>query len=133
MNLPFDGALAGPLFTRFDAQAECDVFKDGHVLEKGIVLKDKSDLTLTYMTARGVFAIKNHLTGVSRLQTGNNAQQRCLAATGGAEQRHQFTCRKLQADMIQCCEITKRLDDVIDLNAHDCSSLSSWLALAACH
>ena len=70
----------------------------------------------------GIFAFKQHLTGIGLLQSGNDAQQGGLAATGGTEQGNQFTGGKIEADIVERDKIAKGLVNVLDFNTHDADS-----------
>ncbi len=101
------------------AQAECNVFKHGHVLEQRVMLEHEADLAFAYMARRGIFAIEQDLAAIRLFQTGDDAQQRRLAATGRPEQCGQFTGWKLQRDIVECDKIAELLMDIPDFDTHD--------------
>ena len=69
----------------FDSQAKGDVLEHRHVTEQRIVLEDEADVAFAHMQIRGVVAADDDATTVGLLQTGDDAQQGGLAATGGAQ------------------------------------------------
>ena len=86
LNLCFAGAQV----TRLDTQAKRHVFKHRHVAKQRVMLKHKTHLSIAHMHMRGVFAAEQNRAAVCRLQARNDAQQRGLAATRGAEQGDQL-------------------------------------------
>ncbi len=91
MHLGFDLRLAGAFATGLDAQAERHVFKDRHVAEQRVMLEHKAHVAVAHVLVGGVFAAEQDVAGVGGFQPGNDAQQRGLAAAGGAQQGHQLT------------------------------------------
>ena len=75
-----DLGIGGANPSRFDAQAEGDILEHRHVPKEGVVLKDETDVAVARMQVRRFFAGKQHLTGVGALHSGDDAQQRRLAA-----------------------------------------------------
>ena len=73
-----------------DIETESDIVKNGHVPEERIVLKDKSYPAFTHVALGRVLAIEQYAAAVGRFQSGNDAEQRRLAAAGRAKQSHQF-------------------------------------------
>ena len=70
----------GPMRARPHAKTERDVLEHRHVTEERVVLKDEADATLSGLPRRRVLAVEQHRTGVGRLEPGDDAQQRRLAA-----------------------------------------------------
>jgi hypothetical protein len=83
-------ASLGRSLAGLDAQAEGDVLEHRHVAEQRVVLEHKAHVALAHMHVGGVFAAEMDAAHVGRLQPGDDAQQRGLAAARGAEQRDQF-------------------------------------------
>ena len=80
MDFLFDLFFAGALGTRFDTQAERDVFKHCHMPKQGVMLEHKTNLSLAHVHMGGVFATEKNSATVSILKSCNDAKQRCLAA-----------------------------------------------------
>ena len=82
-----DHRVGQALPARADAQAEGNVFEDGHVAEQRIVLEHEPHLPVARMRIGRILAVKSHRARIRSLQPGDDPQQRCLSGTGGAEQR----------------------------------------------
>src|SRR6218665_2488260 len=116
-----DLRLARAQAAGLDAQAEGHVLEHRHVAEQGVVLEHEAHVALAHMHAGGVGAAEMDAAGVGRLQPGNDAQQRGLAAARGAEQGEQFARGNVQAHIAQRMEVAKLLADVADFYAHGLS------------
>jgi hypothetical protein len=99
VNLFADLGFTRPKGTGANPQSKSDIFKDRHMTKQGIVLKHKTHLSVTDMSVGSIFAMKQNLPGVRRLQSSDNAQQCGLAATGGAQQRDQFPAADFKIDI----------------------------------
>src|SRR5512145_1962343 len=67
---------------------------------------------------RDLGAMQENSSLVRPLQPGQYSEQGGLAATGGAKEGDEFSCLCVQTHVIQDCERTEPLRDVIDLDAH---------------
>ena len=67
-------------------EAVAHVFRHVHGGEQRVVLEHKTDVALFRAHLRHVRAVYEHLALVRGLQTADDAEDRCLAAAGGAEQ-----------------------------------------------
>jgi hypothetical protein len=101
--------VARPFAARFDFQTEGNVFKHGHVVEQSVVLEYESDVSIANRPQGRVAAVEQHLSFVRRLETGNDAQQRRLAASRGTEQRDQCARRYVQIDVFDGGEFAELL------------------------
>ena len=91
-------------------QSERDVFKHRHVRPERKILKHKAKPALfwrqvdLFLPRKHTSLIKPDLAGIRRFQPGDHAQQRRLAAAGGAEQRGEaaaFNCQvRLPDDLL---------------------------------
>jgi hypothetical protein len=68
---------------------------------------------------RHLRALEKDASMIRPFQSGQNSQQRCLAATGGAEKGHQLAFLHMKADIVQHCERSKPFGDMVDLDTHD--------------
>ena len=82
------------------------------------MLEHEADLALLHRDAGGVLAVHDDAAGVGRLQPGDDAQQRRLAAARGAEQRDQFAVADVERHVAQRAEGVELLAEVADLDAH---------------
>ena len=82
-------------------QAEADVARDRQMREQRVVLEDDADVALMRRRARHVDARDRHLALVGRRQARDQPQQGRLAASRGAEQRHQGARRHGEVDRIE--------------------------------
>ncbi len=57
-----------------------------HMREQGVVLKDHVDAAAEGRHAHNGFAVDQNLAGVGLLEAANEAERRCFAATGRAEE-----------------------------------------------
>src|SRR5206468_6560767 len=73
-----------------DAEPEGDVLRDRHVAEQSIMLKDETDAARRRLVSGYIPAAEPDLALLGRLQTGEDAEQGCLARTRRAEQRDEF-------------------------------------------
>ena len=101
-----------------DAQPEPDVVLDRHVLEGRVVLEDEADAALARRRGRDVLAVDHHRAGVRRLEPGDDAQQRRLAAPARAEQRGQRAVGDVDAHVAERLELAEVLVHVSDLDRH---------------
>ena len=105
------GALA-------DLEAEGHVAVHGEVLERGVVLEHEADVALLRRQVGGVDALDLDAPGVGLLEAGDDAQQRRLAATAGAEQRGELAGGDADGDVVEGDEVAEALADARDLDAH---------------
>ena len=128
MDLLLDIFLGGACRTWFDIQAEGHVIGYGQVPEQGVVLKDEADAALAHVSTRHIKLVKQDLglggngrsrsAGVRRLQTGDDAQQRGLSRSRGAEKRHQLPVRHRQVHVAQRLKCAKGFADIAKFDAH---------------
>ena len=90
-----------PLRAPLHPQAEGDVLEHRHVPEQRVVLEHEADLALAHVAVGRVLAVEQHAAAVGRLQAGDDAQQRGLAAARRPQQRHQLARGERQADIVQ--------------------------------
>jgi hypothetical protein len=89
-HLGLDRRFGRALAARLHAHAEGHVVEHGHVAKQRVMLEHETHLALAHMGIGGVGAVEQHLPAVGRLQTGDDAQQRRLAAAGRPQQGHQL-------------------------------------------
>ena len=111
-------ASDGPFLARFDAQAEGNVLEYGHVAEQRVVLEDEADIAIAGVQVRRFGAGKEDLALIGRFHTGDDAQQRGLAAARRTEERNEFAGRNVEVDVVERDEIAEALGDVADFDTH---------------
>ena len=92
-HLRRDLVVRRPMRARPHAQAERDVLEHRHVPEERVVLKHEADAALADLPVRRVLAVEQHAAPIGRLEPGDDAQQRRLAAARRPEQRHELARR----------------------------------------
>ena len=92
-------------------QAESDVSGDGEMRKQRVALEHHVDGTAVRRNRRKVLAGEQHLPLVGRLEAGEHAQQRGLAAAGGAEQREELAGIDVEAEPIDRGNAGKALRD----------------------
>ncbi len=112
----------GAFAARLDAQAEGDVFEDGHMAEEGVVLEDEADAALAGVERGGVLAVEVDGAAVGGIQPGDDAEEGGFAATGGTEQSDEGAGWDGEGDAVQGLEGAEGLDDVAGFDAHGVSS-----------
>ena len=93
------------------------------------MLKDEADVALANSNGAGVFAMKQHLAGVGRIQPGDYSQQRGFTRARRAEQRDQLAGFDMQADVVKRNEVAKFLADVSKLDTH----AATLIARSSCY
>ncbi len=81
-------------------KAEADILGDGHMPEKGVVLEDKTDISL--LGGEGVHhpVPEQDLSPIGRDEPGDHPKNRRLAAPAGAEQNKELAGKDLEIDLI---------------------------------
>ncbi|POM19232.1 hypothetical protein CSX04_00610 [Burkholderia cepacia] len=98
----------------FLLQAERDVRFDRHVREQRVRLEHHVDRAAVRRQRREVLAVDEDLAGGGRLEPGEHAQQRRLAAARAAEQREQLVLRDRQVHVVDSRAVAEFLHDVFD-------------------
>ena len=119
MDLLLDLVSRRPLRTGKHGQPECDIFCDGHMPEQRVMLEHESHATVIDPLIRYLVAMQENPSMVGPFQSRQNSKQSGLAATGGAEERDEFTCLYVKTYVIQNGERAESFRDMIDLNTHD--------------
>jgi hypothetical protein len=91
------------------AQAKCHVLEHAHVAKQRVVLEHKAHVALAHVHVGRVFAAEENVALVGRLQPGNDAQQRGLAAARGAQQGDQFAGLYVQTHVLQRVKVAELL------------------------
>src|SRR5262245_51247623 len=84
-----------------------------------IVLEDESHAAVGDLPIRDLIAMQENFPLVGPFQSCQDSEQGGLAATGGAEERDEFSCLYVKTHVIQNGERAESFGDVIDLNAQD--------------
>src|SRR5262249_12176872 len=85
-------------------EAEGDVAADGHVPEQRIVLEDEPDPTVLDRDRRRVLAGHLDRPRLSRLQPGDDPENRALPRARRPEQSHELSGRYLERDVVHRLE-----------------------------
>ena len=115
---------ARAMAARADREAEADIVRHAHVLEKGVVLEDEADLAIGDLEARHVLAVERHAPCIGKGEPGNYAQQGRLPRAGWAEQREELAVPHVQVDPGQRGEIAEALGNSFERD--QCPALP-WL------
>ena len=99
-------------------EPERHVAVDAQVLERCVVLEHEADVPLLGTQPRRVGAVDLDDAGVRLLQTGDDAQQRGLAAAGRPEQRREVAAVDVDRDVAESDEVAEVLVDVANADAH---------------
>ena len=95
-------------------QAEGDVVRDGEMRKQRVALEHHVDRPLVRRHRRDVLAVEQDAALVRRLEAGEHAQQRGLAAAGGAEQRKELAGADVERDVIDRAETAEFLRHALD-------------------
>jgi len=110
-----DRHARAPLAAR---QAEADVLGDRQVREERVILEDHAHAAALGRHPRGAVgddAVADpHLALVRGLEAGDEAQERRLAAAGGAEQRHELTALDAEVGVSHRGHGAEALRDPVD-------------------
>ena len=101
------------------AQPERDILCNGHMAKQRIMLEHESYAPVGDTLIRHLDIMKENSSLVGPLQSGQDSQQGRLAATGGPEERNEFSRLCMQAHVIQDGEVAESFGDMIDLDTHD--------------
>ncbi len=115
-----DTRLALRLGDTLDVEAEGNVFLDGHVGEKGVVLEDEAGATFLRGEAGHIAPVQHNRAAIRRGQAGDHAQESALAAATGTQQDEQFPVGDVERDIIDNMLCAKSLGGVANLNGHEC-------------
>ncbi len=109
-------------------QTVADIFLDRHLRKKRIRLKDDADAAFARRKLSHVFVVKNDFSGVGLFQTGDDAKDGRLAASGRAEQHKCFTFSHMKRDVLQHARLAEKFTDADNTGGvHGC-----WLLETCC-
>ena len=98
-----------------DARAEGDVLAHREVREEGVALEDRVDLAAVRRQRGDVLAVQEDAPGVGRLEAGQHAQQRRLAAAARPEQREELALLDPERDGVHGPQGAEALRDALEL------------------
>src|SRR5262249_4665707 len=104
-------ALARP-FVRLEAVG--DVLGDRHVREQCGGLEYDAGAAPAWRQMVDGFAVEQHAAAALADEAGDDAQQRGLAAAGGAEQRDELASRDVEIDVAHGDEVAKAMADILE-------------------
>src|ERR1043165_10067744 len=84
-----------------------------------VMLENESHAAVGDLPVCALVAVQKNFPLVGSFQAGQNSEQSGFAATGGAEERDEFSCLHVKAHVIQNGERAESFGDVVDLNTHD--------------
>ena len=115
-------------------QAELDVLAHGHVREDRVVLEHHADVALGRVQIVDARVVEIEIAALDGVEARDHAQQRGLAAAGGAQQRKEFALPDFQAEIGNDDVIAILFEGMTDGNAVAHSFLPPyWLYLSAAH
>jgi len=103
-------------------QPECDVLEHVEIGVEGVVLEHHSDVPVTRAHAVNGFTIELDAAAARVLEAGDGAQQRALAATGGADKDAELAFADIQVDAAQGMHLAVIFLQATDVEA--CHALS---------
>src|SRR5439155_17239681 len=99
-------------------QAELDVLRDAHVSEDGVVLEDEARAALLWRQRRNVAPVQHDAPAGRLGETGDDAQDRALARTAGAEQYEHLALGHVERQVFQNDLVPKALADLVENDGH---------------
>ena len=99
-------------------KAKGDVLAHGHVREDGVILENHADVALVRGDVVDDPAVKGDGAALDGVEARNHAQQRRLAAAGGAEQREELALPDVQIQVGDDDVLPIFLDDVLKMNPY---------------
>ena len=99
-------------------KAEGDVLAHGHVREYGVILENHADVALVRGDIVDDPAVKGNGAALDGVEARDHAQQRRLAAAGGAEQREELALPDVQIQVGDDDVLPIFLDDVLKMNPY---------------
>jgi hypothetical protein len=104
------------------AQAEGHVVVDALVRVERVILEHHGDVAVARRQVVHHPVADGDLAAADRLEPGDHAQQRGLAAARGADQHHEFTVTDVEVDAVNHGHLAENL-----LNAPDCDARHPFL------
>ncbi len=98
-------------------EAEGDVVAHGEMRKQRVVLEHHVDGPLMRQHRRDVAAVEQDAALVRRLETGEHAQQRGLAAAARAQQREELAGPDVEREPVHGAETAERLGDPLDASS----------------
>ena len=120
-DLGDDRGLVRPCALGTDPQSKGHVLKDRHMPEKGVMLEHKTHIARANIGIGRILAMKQDATSIRGLKPRDDAQERCLTAARGTEQRHQLSRWNVEMQVVASCGGAKTLRQMTDFNAHGMS------------
>src|ERR1043166_7706046 len=77
-------------FSLTDAKTVADIFLHGHLWKQCIRLKNYADASFSRGKFRYIASVQNYFAGVWLFETGNDAENCCLATSRSAQQHKRF-------------------------------------------
>ena len=102
----------GPRHARH-AQREAHVLPHAHMRVERVGLEHHGDAAAGWMRVGDALAVNPHLAAARLLQPRQQAQQRALAATAGADEHHELAARRLQAHAVHDRQLAVALHHVL--------------------
>jgi hypothetical protein len=89
---------------------------DVEVRKKSVTLEDGVNRAKMGRDAQCVSVPQPNGAGIGKVESGNDAQERCFSATGGAEQGKEFAAPDGERDFAQRFRLAKAARDLADLD-----------------
>ena len=85
----------------FDVQSEGDIIKHVQVRKQRIFLEYGIDPALIRRDGGQVLSVHDYLAGGRHAEAGNEPEHRGLSASGGSQQRQEFTITNIKVDIVK--------------------------------
>ena len=96
------------------AQAEADIARDIEMREQRVVLEHHVDRPAVRRHGADVLAVEQDAAGAQLLEAGEQAQQRGLAAAGGAEQREELALPDVEGEVFDRADRAEALGHALE-------------------
>ena len=117
---PFHALLRFDLRHAGHLQTENNIVEDVEMRKEGVVLKDDAHPAPIWRQRRDGTSRQGNGARGRRHKSGNHAQRRCFAASGGAEQGQEFSLGDVKRDAVDHCRCVVGLGQVIKCQMGRC-------------
>src|SRR5436190_10615199 len=84
-----------------DPEAITDILFHCHFGKQCVRLKDHTDAALSWWKFRDILAVQDYAASVWLLQAGNDAENRCFAASRGPERHQDLTFSEVKVNVLE--------------------------------
>jgi hypothetical protein len=112
---PVDGTVPLGATLLRHPKTEGDVLPNRHVREEGIALKDRVDRAPLGGNVGDVFSVEDDPPRIGRLETGNHAEERRLAAAGRTQQTEHLSLANIEGHLAHRGVVAEELGDLLEM------------------